>query len=169
MRRYITWFIVVVAAALIQTTWLDAIRLQGVLPDLAILLVVFFAISQGEERAMFTGALAGMYQDVTGNAVLGHHVLCLVVVGYMVGRIARRLVLEHPIIKVVLVMCASTISGILFTIIQYVQTPRIHPFHDIAVNVIPAAFYTALVTPIAFALLGLICRRTDETFAGSMP
>ncbi len=167
MRRNFWWSVIVVAAALIQTTWLDAIRLQGVMPDLAVLLVVFFAITEGEERAMFTGTLAGMYQDATSNAVLGHHVLCLVIVGYVAGRVARRLVLEHPVIKVVLVMFASTVCGILFTCIQYVETPNISAIHEVAVNVIPAAFYTALITPVVFAALSWFFRR-GEPFSGSV-
>ena len=92
MRRNLLWAVIVVATALVQTTWLDAIRLQGVLPDLTLLLVVYFAIADGEERAMFTGVLGGLYQDVAGNAVLGHHIVCHVIVGYVAGRVAQRLI-----------------------------------------------------------------------------
>lgn len=150
MWKNVLWVVVVIAAALVQTTWLDAIKLQGVLPDLPLLLIVYFAIADGEERAMFTGVLAGTYQDVAGNAVLGHHIVCNVVVGYIAGRVATRLITDHPAVKVGLVLCASLIHGLLYTGILYVQNPDVSAIDTLATSVIPGAFYTALLTPVVF-------------------
>jgi rod shape-determining protein MreD len=167
MARNLWWAVVVVAAALIQTTWLDAIQFQGVLPDLTLLLVVYFAISEGEERAMLTAVLGGIYQDVASNAVLGHHVLCLVIVGFMVGRIARRLVLDHPVVKVGLVMMGSLAHGFLYTVIEYVQTPGKSAIHMLMTNVVPGAFYTALFTPLVFFLLARSFSRHEPSQGGA--
>lgn len=166
LRRNIGWAVVVVAAALVQTTWLDAIKFQGVLPDLTLLLIVFFAITDGEERAMYTGVLGGIYQDVAGNTALGHHVLCHVIVGYAVGRLAKRLVLDHPVIKVGLTMGASLADGLLFTVIQYVQNPAMSALRMIVATVVPGAFYTALMTPLVFLALSRAFRRGEEALPG---
>ena len=166
MRRNVWWAVIVVTAALIQTTWLDAIRFQGVLPDLTLLLVVYFAVAEGEERAMLTGVLGGLYQDVAGDTVLGHHVLCLVVAGYVVGRVARRLVMEHPMVKVGLVMGAGLLNGVLFTAVEYVQTPAKSALHALMTTVVPGAFYTALVTPLVFFVLARLFRRNEDTLQG---
>jgi rod shape-determining protein MreD len=161
--------VAVVTAALVQTTWLDAIRMQGVLPDLTLLLVVYFAIIDGEERAMFTGVLGGIYQDVAGEAVLGHHVLCNVVAAYTVGRVSRRLVLDHPVVKVGLVFCASFLQGALFLCIEYVQSPALPALHRLFTSVVPGAFYNTLVTPIVFGILGwMFARRQEATVQGSL-
>jgi len=166
MRRNLLWMVVVIAAALVQTTWLDAIRVEGVLPDLTLLLVVYFAVADGEERAMFTGLLGGVYQDVAGNALLGHHVVCHVLVGYFVGRVMRRIILDHPVVKVMLVMLASLSHGLLYVCIQYVQTPGMSAIHAIMATVVPGAFYTALATPVVFFGLGRLFARPDETLQG---
>ena len=166
MRRNVWWAVIVVTTALIQTTWLDAIRFQGVLPDLTLLLVVYFAVAEGEERAMLTGVLGGLYQDVAGDTVLGHHVLCLVVAGYVVGRVARRLVMEHPMVKVGLVMGAGVVHGVLFTAVEYVQTPAKSALHAVLSTVVPGAFYTALVTPVVFFVMARLFRRNEDTLQG---
>jgi len=168
MRRNVVWAVFVVAVALLQTTWLDAIRIEGVLPDLVLLLVVYFAIEEGEERAMFTGVLGGLYQDVVGNAVLGHHVLCHVVVAYIAGRVARRLITEHAAVKVALVFLGSFIHGFLYVCIQYVQMPEMRAFHTFLVSVVPGAFYTALVTPFMFFILARLLRRSEEPIPGGV-
>lgn len=166
MRRNLLWIVVVIAAALVQTTWLDAIRLQGVLPDLTLLLVVYFAVTEGEERAMFTGLLGGLYQDVAGDTLLGHHIFCHVIVGYLVGRVMNRIILDHPVIKVMLVMLASLLHGLLYVCIQYVQTPGMSAIHALAATVVPGAFYTALVTPVVFFVLGRAFARPNEALQG---
>ncbi len=159
MRRNAGWALVVVGAALFQTTWMDAIRFLGATPDLAILLVVFFALVDGEERAMYTGLLSGVFQDVAGDVVLGHHVLALVLVAYAAGRFTKRLVTDHPAVKVLLVFIASLLYGVLFTFILFVQQPQIPAFGMILTRVIPGAFYTALGTPIVFLLLDRLFAR----------
>lgn len=163
MRRNILWAVITIASALIQMTWLDAIRVQGVLPDLTLLLVLYFAISEGEERAMFTGFLGGLCQDVTYNTVLGHHILCNVIIGYTIGRAARRLITEHPAVKVGVVFCSSVVHGVLFTFIQYVQTPHMSAARTIFATVLPGAFYTALMTPLMFYALDRLFRTREES------
>ena len=168
VRKNIVWAVVIVASALLQMTWLDKIQIQSVRPDLILLFVVYFAVAEGEERAMFTGALGGVFQDVAGDVVLGHHVFCNVLVGYLIGRISRRLVLEHPVVKVGLVLMASLFQGTLYTCIQYIQTPDMQALRTIMTNVIPGAFYTCFVTPLVFYMANWIfVRRTEEIAQGA--
>lgn len=159
MGKNIVWAVLVIATALLETTLLDLIEIQGVVPDLTLLLVVFFAIVEGEERAMFTGLLGGVFQDVVLHRTLGHHVLGLVIVGYFVSRISTRLITEHPAVKMALIFGASVANGIIFTAVAYVQQPSISALHLLAASVVPESFYTAVVTPIAFILLHLIFQR----------
>lgn len=152
--KNILWVVIIVLAALIQSTWPDALKLQDVIPDLTLILVVYFAVTRGEERAMMTGLIGGVYQDVSGHSVLGHHVLCLVVVGYVTGRLSTRLVTEHPAVKMALVFCAGVVHGLLYTAIQYVQEPSIGVVATLVAAVIPTAFYTSLISP--FVIMGLM-------------
>jgi len=144
------WIVTVIVMALVQTTWPDFLTLQGVTPDLTLILVVYFAIADGEERAMFTGALGGLYQDVASQSVLGQNVFCLVVIGYAAGRLSTRLVTDHPAVKAGLVLLAGLAQGILFTCINYVQHPGTPVIENILTAVVPASFYTALITPFVF-------------------
>lgn len=168
MKRNIFWAISVIVAALIQTTWLDAIKLEGVLPDLTLLFVVYFAIADGEERAMLTGMIGGIYQDVAGNYTLGHNVLCLVLVGYVVGRISTRLIVENPAVKALLVLLSAAANGILFTMILYVQKPQISAVYQFGTTVVPSAFYTAMLTPLVFFVLAWTFHRDDMIRRGAI-
>jgi rod shape-determining protein MreD len=162
LRRNVLWVVIVIAAALIQTTWLEALAIRNVQPDLTLLLVVYFALRHGEERAMFTGVLGGLFQDVAANAVLCHHVLGHVIVGFAVGRIGARLVTEHPVVKTGLVFMASLMEGIIYTTVLLIQQPGMFGVGLIVERVVPGAFYTALVTPIVFGALDMIFARKER-------
>lgn len=167
MWKHARWAGVVIAGTLLQVTWLQAIRIAGVLPDLTLLLVVYFALVDGEERAMGTGVIGGVLQDVVGNMSLGHHVLCHVLIGYGVGRIGTRLVTEHPAVKAGLVLCAGMVDGLLYTLLLYIQDPSIGALRMIATRVVPMGFYTALATPFVFFVLDRAFRRYALTPGGA--
>jgi len=153
MRRNVFWAVLVAATALIQTTWLGAVRIQGALPDLTLLLVIYFALRDGEERAMWTGVLGGLFQDVAGNAVIGHNILCNVVIGYIVARVCQRLITDHHAVRVALVILACLARGVLYTLAFYVQNPDLAAVHHIVVTVVPGAFYTAICALFLFPVL----------------
>lgn len=158
MRRILFWTLVSIVAALIEATWLRAIRFQGVMPDLVLILVVYCAITEGEERAMYMAALGGLFQDVYSDTVLGHHVLCLVIVAFVVGRVAKRLITDNPAVKAASVFIASIVNSLLYAFIEYVQKTDGHALYVMLADVIPRAFYTALVTPLLFLLVSRFVR-----------
>jgi rod shape-determining protein MreD len=165
--RAALWLVTVLAAALLQATWPDLLKLQGVVPDLVLLMVVYIALTDGEERAMYTAAIGGIYQDVATNAVLGHHVLCLVIVAYGIGRLSNRLVTEHPAIKAGLVLLGGVAEGLLYVMVLYVQNPAVGAITMILASAVPAAFYTALLTPFVFPVLGRLFPRPEPPLYGS--
>ncbi len=159
--NHIIWIIIIFILSVLQTSWPDILRVQGVIPDLGLIMVIYFALFYGEERAMFTGVFAGIYQDIASNTTLGHHVLCLVITGFIFGKLSGRLISEHPAIKSALVFAGALLHGILFNLIVYLQDPYTNLFYVIFINTVPSAFYSALMTPIIFWLLQQIFRITD--------
>jgi rod shape-determining protein MreD len=162
LRRNLKWLFAVVLAAMLETTWVEQIRFLDVVPNLTLLTVIYFAIVDGEERAMFTGAIGGVFQDVASNATLGHHVLCNVIVGYVAARVASRMITEHPAAKAGLVFASSIVFGLLSVGVAYIQDPTTPALFGIVARVVPGAFYTALFTPVVFFLLDRIFKRKRE-------
>lgn len=153
MRGNFFWAVLVIATALIEATWLQAIRVQGVVPNLVLLLVVFYAVSESEIRAMFTGLLGGIFQDVAADTGLGHHVLCLVLVGFFVGRVGNRLITDNPAVKAALVFFAILLHDFIYITIDYIQHVDSSAAYTMAIGMVPRAFYTALLTPIVFFVM----------------
>lgn len=81
----------VVVALVLQVTLFPHFAWQGVVPNLALLVVVAAALSRGPQFAMVTGFAAGVLLDLAPPAdhVAGRWALALVVVGYIAGRVRQ--------------------------------------------------------------------------------
>ena len=64
-----------------------------------------------------------------------------------------------PAVKTGLVFVSAAVFRLLFLLIQYVQDPGAGILDRVVAQVVPAAFYTALVTPIVFLILDSVFRR----------
>lgn len=155
LRTNLIWAVSVMLTALLEAQWPYLLRVQGVVPQLVLILVVYFAIVDGEERAMFTGLLGGIFQEVATDETLGHRVICLVLLGYVAGTMSRRLITENPAVKASAVFVASVVHGFLYLSIDYVQRPGFSNVSGQLAALLPQAFYTALMTPLLFTLLAI--------------
>ncbi len=159
------WLFIIIVAVLFEATWLQALSIQQVIPDIVLMLTVYFSITEGAERGMYTGFVGGIFQDVAANTGVGHHALCLVLIAYVIGRMATRLITNNPYVKTMTVLLASIVQGILYLMIEYVQKVDLESMYTMSYAIMPRAFYTACVTPIIFYVL---LRVRGESISGSI-
>ncbi|GAB7004580.1 hypothetical protein JCM18899A_20530 [Nocardioides sp. AN3] len=78
-------------AVILQASVFDAFSWHGIVPDLALLVVVGAALVRGAEFGMVTGFAAGVVLDLAPPAdhLAGRWALALLVVGYVAGRVRQ--------------------------------------------------------------------------------
>lgn len=81
----------VVLALVLQVTVFPHVAWQGIVPNLALLVVVGAALTRGAQFATMLGFVAGVALDLAPPAdhVAGRWALALVVVGYVAGRVRQ--------------------------------------------------------------------------------
>jgi rod shape-determining protein MreD len=81
----------VCVAVVAQVAVFDHVAINGVVPNLALILVVVAAIARGPRYAALLGFGAGLLLDLAPPAdhVAGRWALALVVVGYLAGRVRQ--------------------------------------------------------------------------------
>ena len=80
------------AALLAQTVLLRMVSAVTVPVDLALIVVVYTALSRGASAAIWTGTAAGLLQDVLSGGIVGPSGLAKCLVGAIVGQSGTRLV-----------------------------------------------------------------------------
>jgi rod shape-determining protein MreD len=83
--RFVLGMVTVLAALLLQTAVLTVLPLPGAAPDLLVVLVVAFALAEGQLSGLVTGFVAGLAADLAADHQLGRLALAYAVVGYVAG------------------------------------------------------------------------------------
>ena len=85
IRKNLLWAVAVIGAALMQTTWLDLIRLADVLPNLTLILVVYFAIvvaAAAMTAVAFWRIYVEHFRSAPSNGKLAWIMCLLAAIGY---------------------------------------------------------------------------------------
>ena len=133
---------------------------DGVVPNLALLLVVAAALVRGPDFAMVLGFFAGLAIDLAPPAdhVAGRWALALVVVGYLAGRV-RHDAGTSAVAAVVTVAASSFVGTSVFALSGMVLRDPSVPVAE-ALQVIPiAVVYDVLLTPFVLPLAMRLLRR----------
>jgi rod shape-determining protein MreD len=91
VARGLLFTLLLLAAVVLQATFFGYFSYDGVVPNLALLVVVAAGLTRGPELAALLGFVGGMAIDLVPPAdnVAGRWALALVVVGYLAGRVRQ--------------------------------------------------------------------------------
>lgn len=160
--RALVLTLVITLAVTLQVALFPYVSYAGVVPNLALLVVVAAALVRGPEFAATIGFLSGLAIDLAPPAdhVLGRWALALVVVGYLAGRV-RQDARTSAIAAVVTVAASSFVGTSIFALSGMVLADPAVPATE-ALAVIPAAVvYDVLVTPFVLPLMMRLFRRLE--------
>lgn len=109
--------VVVCVAVVAQAVVFRFVSVDGVVPNLALIVVVAAAIARGSEFAAVLGFWSGLLLDLAPPAdhIAGRWALSLVVVGYLAGRV-RQDAGKSPLMAVVVVGAASFVGTSLYAL-----------------------------------------------------
>jgi len=148
------------AAVVLQVALFPAVSYEGVVPNLALLVVVAAALIRGPEYAACLGFVGGLAVDLAPPAdhVAGRWALALVVVGYLAGRV-RHDAGTSALAAVLTVGACSFVGTSVFALSGMLLDDPAVPVGE-ALRVIPAAvLYDVLLTPFVLPLLLRLFRR----------
>ncbi len=152
--------VLIAVAVALQVAGFSFLSFDGVVPNLALLVVVAAALVRGPDFAATLGFFAGLAIDLAPPAdhVAGRWALALVVVGYVAGRV-RQDAGSSATAAVLTVAAASFIGTSVFALSGLVLQDSSAPVAE-ALRVIPVAVvYDVLLTPLVLPLTMRLFRR----------
>jgi rod shape-determining protein MreD len=158
--RALVLALVLVLAVALQVTVFSYVSVDGVVPNLALLVVVAAALVRGPEFAAVLGFLGGLAIDLAPPAdhVAGRWALALVVVGYLAGRV-RHDAGTSALTAVLTVAACSFVGTSVYALSGMLLHDPAIPASE-ALGVIPVAVvYDVLLTPFVLPLLMRLFRR----------
>jgi len=111
--RYIGLAVLFIAATVLQSTIFDFLKIAGVKPDLVLLLVIYFAFTNGPLKGAFFGLLLGLLIDLQLGYNIGMYALALLFAGFVAGWFETRMYKENLFIALVVVFLATLLSQLM--------------------------------------------------------
>jgi rod shape-determining protein MreD len=160
--RALVLTLVVTLAVALQVAMFPLISYDGVVPNLALLVVVAAALVRGPQFAAVIGFLSGLAIDLAPptDHIAGRWALALVLVGYLAGRV-RHDARTSALAAVVTVAASSFVGTSIFALSGMVLSDPAVPAAE-ALSVIPTAVvYDVLLTPFVLPLMMRMFRRLE--------
>lgn len=146
----------------LQVSVFNHFAIGGVVPDLALLLVIGAALVRGPTYGALVGFAAGLVLDLAPPAdhTAGRWALALVIVGYLTG-LAKPDGHQTAVGTVVIVACGAFVGTSIYALSGLVLGEQSVSVSS-ALHVVPLAMgYDVLLTPLVIPLLVLAFRRLE--------
>lgn len=135
---------------IIQLTIIPFISIQGVVPDLLLIAVVYFSISYGQIFGTITGASYGLLYDLISGNLIGSTMLSKTVAGFIAGYFSsetRREKYLYTYSFSIVVLITGLIDAIIFAFFSVI---------DFNTNLFLALFNHALMPSIYTSIVSIL-------------
>jgi rod shape-determining protein MreD len=140
-------------ALLLQTTVLHTLTGDRVIPDLALILCVYFGLHEHSVAGATGAFLLGYLLDSFSGSVVGLNAFAMTTVYLMVYLISRRLWMDNALSSIAMVFLATLVKGfaIVAALAAYLSIDRLS-FAALQV-LLAEALLAAALTPIMFGII----------------
>ncbi|KAB2952338.1 rod shape-determining protein MreD [Heliorestis acidaminivorans] len=147
--RYLLITLFLVLAVVLQTTFFHTFSIQGIGPNLVLILVVFFSLLQGSRAGSFFGLLAGLFLDLISGRYIGLNTLTLAAVGGLIGLIEGRLYKDNLLVPMGAVLVATIILNLLAYLLALFAGLQI-TFKTLWMTLLIQALYNTALVPLFY-------------------
>lgn len=156
LKAFIISTLIMAGCIVVQSTLLDWISIRGVIPDLALIVLVFVAIRRGSLTAQLGGFVSGLVEDVLSLSPVGFHALFRTIVGFLCGLSAGNIFVDPILMPVILAVIGTILKGFLSSLLISVFSIPGVGFRIFSGSLWIELGYNAFLAPFLFALLGVI-------------
>lgn len=153
MHRVITTFLVLIINFVLQSTLFQLLKIRGVIPNTAIIIIVSMSLLRGSREGAVVGFCSGLLQDIFFGYIPGYYAVLGLACGYLVGKFNKGFYRENYILPILLT-CLSTLA---YESVVYVTGPLFSGntnYIFFLFNLIfPEAVYNAVFTIIIYRIL----------------
>ncbi|MBC8282984.1 MAG: rod shape-determining protein MreD [Nitrospinae bacterium] len=153
---YIAQILIVIFLFTIQTTWLGMFSIGGVVPDLALIWVVYCGVHCSRNMGIGSGIVMGILQDCLSGGLLGVNTLSKSFIGFFFSALKDKFYVEGVIPIAFFLALSSLFDGLVFYLSMNTVLEG-EVASSFLYQSLPAySFYNAVVGPVIFLALSRI-------------
>jgi rod shape-determining protein MreD len=164
--KIISGAVILLVLILFQSLLSEVVTIRGAKLDLAIILLVFIALTRGPKYGVIFGFFIGLLLDVYTPQTLGWGALVKCLIGFVVGNFKDNLYLESLYSKGGLIFFTLAFNDLLYYI--FATGINTSTFRILVNYSLPSAFYTSVVGMLLFFMVSRIPWERLEAKKGSV-
>lgn len=144
--RYILLAILPFLAIFLQSTFFNAYTINGAVPDMVLVFVIFYALLNGGDKGAWYGFFCGLLEDLYMGRFIGMNAISKSITAFIVGRLQGRVFEENVAVGIIGVIFGSLINGGLVFILALLYFAVFHIDRTIILNILFQTGYNTLIT-----------------------
>lgn len=161
MKRAVGQGVIVMLAFILQNTLFTALSLNGVKPNLLLVIAVFFGFTVSTNNGMLTGFFCGLLCDIFFGSYIGVYSFLFMLCGCFGGIAAKSFYQDDMLFPYVTVMLTDGLFGLVYYISMFLIRGRFDFMQYLQSIILPELLYTFLVSLCMLPIL----RKCNRFFA----
>lgn len=147
---------------IIQATWLDAVSVFGVKPNLFVTYIIVLSCFCGKNEAAITGFIFGFLLDILIGRVLGVNAVLMMLLGFFIAYFCEKVIRKNTVFIVMLIaLLVSAAYELLYYIVAFLGD--LHFKEALLKTILPECVYNSVLAAfIYFIIKKLSGRLWDE-------
>ena len=153
MKLSLLFFCIGILLLLLQMSFLHLLPLGPIVPDLILVLCVYWGLHHPSVGAVLGSFMLGYSVDVVSSKILGINAFAMSLVFLIVYLSSRSIWLHHPVVSSVVVLLASLVKGLALVLISAIFLNVDGLWLSAVRYILLEALVAAVLAPFVFNLL----------------
>ncbi len=156
MMHYIASTITFAILVLLQSTVFHFISIQGIIPDLSLIALVFLSNRNGKIVGETIGFAGGLFEDFLSLSPLGFHALTKTLLGFVFGFTHGVVFIGAVMMPMLMIGIATIVKAVLISFISSFFQTSLSGYSFFSLKTLVEIGYNVVLAPFIFAFLGLL-------------
>lgn len=161
-RKTIVFAIYILCIALLQSTFIDYIKIYNIKPNLFIIFIVSIALLRGNVEGATVGFFAGLVQDFASGRIIGLYAILGVYTGFIMGSFNKRLYRENVLVSIFFTFIATLVYELAIYLTTVLSGISSDIFYAVQMIILPEAIYNGVMSIPVYILSIRLNYRLDD-------
>jgi len=144
--RFILLALLPLLSIFLQSTLFASYSIKGVVPDMVLVFVIFYALLNGADKGARYGIVCGLLEDLYTGRFIGMNAISKAATAYIIGKLQHRVFAENVAVGVISVIIGSLLNALLMFMLAFAYFAVFNIDRSLFINVIYQVFYNVLLT-----------------------
>jgi rod shape-determining protein MreD len=158
IRSILVSTLLLIACTFAQSTWFGGIALFGVVPDLSLIVLIWYSYKNGQVEGPISGFLSGLAEDFLSTSPLGFHAFVKTAVAAVTAILHGSFFIDRLILPILLGIGGTLVKAVSVGALSLLFGSSIHAYSFVDKVLWIESGYNGILAPLVFLLLSPLSR-----------